>query len=790
VPRDLETICLKCLDKDGHRRYATAAALAEDLGHFLAGEPIAARPVSLWRRTGKWARRRPAFATLLAVVAVSVLALASAVAWSGVREARRLANLRTEVQAAARAGQKAFAAQDWSEARYQLARALTRIGGEEALADLRGPLEEMHAEAGRRLTERQARDRADAAHRDFLSLRDRALFHGMVCLSPGMLFTGMDAAANRQAAEDGARAALARVGLEVDRDVPWTLDANFTPAQAAEIRAGAHAVLFVLADVTAQQGSAELPPEKRYDRALRVLERARAVGAPARACGQRRAVYLERLLGDSEAADRERARMAALSVTNDLDHLLAGQEHYQAGRLPEAVREFKKVLAAEPQHFWARCYLAFCDLRRQDWERAWDNLTVCLSQRPDFVKARLLRGYAHLEAGAYEEAALDFRQAEQLLQRQPNAEATYYLRLNRGLLFYRQGKLAAAAADLREAIRLRPHDYAPHLNLARVYQRQAKEIPPAAGASAVALLGSPLGGQRPFLAVAALCVGPAGKRAQAAAELRQVVASKPPPLVLADYHAERGRDLYRDGRHEEAVAACRLALKQQPDYPFALGVLAQTLIELRRFGEAAEAFDRYLAKGGRPVADVFRGRGQARMQLGDYLGAVADYTRVLERHPGAEIRAHRGWAYFFADAWRPALADFEQALALDPAYGDAYTGRGLARVMLGQHRAAVRDAEEARHRRPTTPEMMHNVACIYSLAAGKVVQDPKEKDAPALAGRYRTAAVRALRDTLALVRPAERAQFWREKMLPDNALDPIRNSAEFRELVREMGGTR
>jgi len=48
------------------------------------------------------------------------------------------------------------------------------------------------------------------------------------------------------------------------------------------------------------------------------------------------------------------------------------------------------------------------------------------------------------------------------------------------------------------------------------------------------------------------------------------------------------------------------------------------------------------------------------MQLGDYLGAVADYTRVLERHPGAEIHTHRGWAYFFADAWRPALDDFEK----------------------------------------------------------------------------------------------------------------------------------
>jgi WD40 repeat protein/serine/threonine protein kinase len=74
VPADLEAVVLKCLEKDPARRYATAGDLAADLGRFLAGEPVRARPVSGWERGVKWVRRRPAAAAMLALGAVALLA--------------------------------------------------------------------------------------------------------------------------------------------------------------------------------------------------------------------------------------------------------------------------------------------------------------------------------------------------------------------------------------------------------------------------------------------------------------------------------------------------------------------------------------------------------------------------------------------------------------------------------------------------------------------------------------------------------------------------------------------
>lgn len=108
VPRDLETLCLKCLEKDPARRYAGAAELQQELERFLDDQPIQARPISRLETAARWCRRRPAIAALLAL---AVILLVGTTVVTSVA-ARRIARAHAQEHAARLAAEESLYASD------------------------------------------------------------------------------------------------------------------------------------------------------------------------------------------------------------------------------------------------------------------------------------------------------------------------------------------------------------------------------------------------------------------------------------------------------------------------------------------------------------------------------------------------------------------------------------------------------------------------------------------------------------------------------------------------------
>jgi eukaryotic-like serine/threonine-protein kinase len=200
VARDLETICLKCLEKAPQKRYSSAEVLADDLQRFLRGEPIQARPISTWGRTIKWIKRRPAVAALVTLGAMATIGVVAGVLFYQVQrtrlaeqglilaekefsESHRLEAARAKIQGLLLESQKAVSAQQWKEALSQLASASAMM--EPGLEDMMAQLHGLEIEANRGAEQQAALQRAVEKRRYFFELRDTALFHGT-------LFKGVD----------------------------------------------------------------------------------------------------------------------------------------------------------------------------------------------------------------------------------------------------------------------------------------------------------------------------------------------------------------------------------------------------------------------------------------------------------------------------------------------------------------------------------------------------------------------------------------------------------------------
>jgi tetratricopeptide (TPR) repeat protein len=848
VPRDLETICLKCLQKSTRRRYTSALDLAEDLRRFRDHEPIRARPIGVLERGIKWARRHPTAATLAVSGSAACLALlAGAALWyhgrtqaevnqaradtaearAGQREAEereRLLRKHDQVRQCLLAGQEAQAQENVAEARVQVEQARTLLRDEPGLTDMQDRVDRLAAEVERREVVRRNYDH-------LFTGRDEALFY-----LNRQVFTGLDQADSLAKARAAAEAALRPFRLSADSGQPFVVDELYSPGQKTKLTQGCFEVLLILAEATARvlPGQAEDEQRDRAQKALRILERADPLVPGTRIVHRLRGRYLRRL-GDEAHARRERDLAAAEGPATPLDLFLTGYDDLEQGRVQEAARHFDLALRERGDLFWAHFFRALAYQKLQQPAEARASLTFCISQQPSFLWGHLLRGFLHgemaeraaaeeerlrqaLAAGtanpdlqarrdraarekqaAFDAADADLDRAEQL----PPQDATgYVLLIHRGVLRLRQQRYPEAVNLLQQAARLRPGQHYAYVNLAEAYRHQGQldqalaQLKKAIDLAQARLSSSDLAAL--YRTLARLHLERRDLEAalhawqETLARDEEAARTGPGPTAtfdLAADHLEQARLLYRGRQYAEAVEQCDEALRLRRDLVVAEGLRGLALVQLQKYRDAVIALDRYVEKG-LPSSSVFQARAQAHLALNEYPAAVQDYSRALDRQPAdPELLAARGWAYLANDEPRMALPDFQQVIQLVPGNADARNGRGYARVRLahsaGALEQAVADAEEARQRAPSDARVLFHAARIYAQAVARLDADASR--ALETRSRYQDRAVSLLGSALAQTPRASQATFWREQIARDPMLAGLRASPAYRRLALEYG---
>ena len=842
VPKPLNAIAMKALNKRIPDRYRSALDLARDVEDYLADEPVSVYEEPWYDKLRRWAKRHPtAVAGWTATVGVVIL---GSFAWSWA-ESNRIDGLRSAATSKGEKAQAEAVAGRFEEATSLLNEALGQVGDEDELASVEAGLKNqlsgveqliavaeqqriaaVQREVEQKVAEANVLAETTESLQDARTLLSESLamlkdedslatvritvqselddvnsqiadveaqqlaqsqfvkFEELVELSRYYFIvqTGDDATQNLQTAAEHAVEAFAIYGgmspsfLQIPR--PY-----LSEEQHDEIRNSSYELLILLAEreeaIAIDQGASAQTDAARQS--LQWISLAENLGLRSQALLRYKARY-QGTAGDNDQRDVTLLAAQEFEPVTPLDFYLLSEEFRRENKFQNALTHYRKALQLDPNNFWSLYQMGLCHMLDGEPAAAVAAYTVCISLRPNEAICYVSRGTAYGDINQTDDALSDLEKAQEL---DPDFWAVF---LNRGAVHLARKDFAAAEADFKKVIKLRPQQAGPHHNLSMVYEAQQDYTKSEAEATAAISIDAGYFKAFSTRAISRLQLGdPAG----ALTDFMKVIELDQDPTKQAEAWKQIGLIHHRANQSAEALAAYDKSLAANTSDPATHRLRAETLLALNREQDAVDAFGQYLKLDGEPVADVFRARSLAQQKLGRFRESLSDVARALELEPGASnMLVRRGWAMLL-EANKLAEADFDAAVTANPENADAWNGRGYARVMMGNIPGAIQDAEEgvkrsivqARKQGAAAWPNIYNAATIYAQAVKNVEADasmPAETraaNAKKLTGR----AMQIIIQTLQVGGASQQAAIV-QTIQGDTALDPIRNSVEYQQV--------